>query len=182
MPRRGTQSSLGGSQGPLPSQGAPPAPTSGGYAGGAPAGGPGQGMYGSVTQSSITPQGVQPYGLTRQTMNQQLADAHQRGNLQHLMAQGRRPGIRGNSQGIQYKAQPQQAQAYAQGANNAMQTYLGDMFANRQNYLGGELARALESINAANTGNQIAQSQNDYMLGRNQIGQNWLVQALGALG
>lgn len=138
--------------------------------------------YDIEVSSNINPTGVFSPQMTRSKANQQLARAHQAGDIRGVQKQIARPGARFNSAANVAAAAPIAAANYAQGAGDAAGTRLQDMSANQANLLQMELDRAMQAMGAANTAQQMQGYQNQYQLGQEGLRQGLLAQLLALFG
>lgn len=156
--------------GPGGTYGTAPQGRMGGYA-------PFGGMLGSI-QTSVQPQAIYEPWMTQNAVNQAVANADQRGNLQTLMGGFDTPGVSRSSRHAALAA-PQAAQAQLTAADAKARIPFDDMMANQRNLFLGQVAREQEALGLGNLQARMYEAQNQDALSRLNQGLSYLQTLIG---
>lgn len=163
-PGGGQSTSTGGGMGTPIGQ-----PQSGGSFGG--------GQLGQIS-TSIQPQGIYDPWMTDVAVNQAVANADQRSNLQTLMGGFDTPGVSRSSRHAALAA-PQMAQHQLTAADAKARIPFEDLMANQRNMFLGQVARENEGLGLGNLSARLYEAKNQDALSRMNQSLGYLQSLIG---
>lgn len=139
-----------------------------------------QNQMGSIGQigTSIQPQSIYDPWMTDVAVNQAVANADQRSNLQTLMGQFDTPGVSRSSRHAALAA-PLAAQAQLTAADARARIPFEDTMANQRNLFLGQVARENEALGLGNLQARLFEAQNQDALSRLGTGLSYLQSLIG---
>lgn len=137
----------------------------------------GGGQLGQIS-TSIQPQAIYDPWMTNVAMNQAVANADQRSNLQTLMGGFDTPGVSRSSRHAALAA-PQMAQQQLTAADAKARIPFEDTMANQRNLFLGQVARENEGLGLGNLSARIYEAQNQDALSRMNQSLGYLQSLIG---